>query len=74
MIDINIKSKEFGIEVNKKLIELDIQKKELSEKLGIGNTYLYDILKNNRKAYEIRERIIQIIKEWEGSCTADVNK
>lgn len=53
---------DYGIKVKKRLIELDMSQKELSEKLGISSTNLSLILNGYRKGWKHREKIDYILE------------
>jgi len=59
MIDIN--DKNFGLKIKKLLLELGITQRNLAKQLKITDAYLSDILKGNRKALDIRQRLVFII-------------
>lgn len=69
--DYDIDSDDFGIEVKKKLIELNVSQKIIAEKLGIKPGYLSDILKGNRYAPDKRRRIVSILCELESRCPVE---
>jgi len=58
---IDVNNENFGIEIKKRLIELGITQRNLAKQLKITDAYLSDILKDNRKALDIRQKIIAII-------------
>ena len=62
---LNAEMTNFGIEVRKKLLEINISQTIIAEKLGITNSYLCDILNDNRYAPDIRRKIICILNELE---------
>lgn len=53
---------DFEMEVKRALRENDMTSKELSEKLGISQTYCSDIIRGNRKAEPIKAKIKKILK------------
>ncbi|KEI09316.1 hypothetical protein Z957_05300 [Clostridium sp. K25] len=58
----NINTTSFGVEVKKKLIELDMTQRELSRQIGINENYLTDILRGRRAGTKYREKIIKKLK------------
>lgn len=52
----------FGKEVEKKLIDLDMTKKDLSNELGITQSYLTDVLKGTREGYDIKPKIAKLLE------------
>lgn len=52
----------FGIEVKKKLIELDMTQRELAKKLEMNENYLTDILNGRRSGKKYKSKIIKILK------------
>lgn len=54
-----INTTSFGIEVKKKLIELDMTQREFSKQIGINENYLTDILKGRRAGTKYRSKIIK---------------
>lgn len=57
----NSKSK-FGIEVKKKLIELNMTQRELAKKLEMNENYLTDILNGRRSGKKYKFKIIKILR------------
>lgn len=66
--NLNIDMPNFGLEVKKRLLEIDITQSAIAERLGISRAYLGDILKDNRYAPDIRRKIICILDELESRC------
>ena len=52
----------FGVNVKKRLIEIDITQKELASALGISNTNLNDILSGRKKGWKHRDKIDEVLK------------
>ena len=52
----------FGVEVKKKLIELNMTQRELANLLGANENYLTDILNGRRSGKKYRSQIIKILK------------
>ena len=49
--------------LKEKLLKSKIKTKELAQRLNISVSYLYYILEGKRKAYEIRKKIEEILKD-----------
>jgi transcriptional regulator with XRE-family HTH domain len=54
---------EFGQIVNKKLIELNMTQKELSERIGTSPVYLSMILRGERGGQKYKEEILRILNK-----------
>lgn len=52
----------FGVEVKKKLIELNMTQRELAGLLGANENYLTDILKGRRSGKKYKSKIMGILK------------
>lgn len=52
----------FGVNVKKRLIEIDMTQKELASALGISNTNLNDILSGRKKGWKYRDKIDEVLK------------
>lgn len=52
----------FGVEVKKKLIELNMTQRELAGLLGANENYLTDILKGRRSGKKYKSKIMEILK------------
>ncbi len=57
-----IKLTPFGKEVEKALIDKDMDKGELAKAVGISQAYLTDILKGTRNATERKKQIAEYLK------------
>ena len=53
---------EFEKAVRHALIDKNMQMNELAAQLGISNSYLYDILADNRKAEEMKKKIAAFLE------------
>ncbi|HHY73258.1 MAG TPA: helix-turn-helix domain-containing protein [Bacillus bacterium] len=49
----------FGIQVKKKLIELNMTQRELARDIGVNENYLTDILRGRRSGRKYKDAIIQ---------------
>lgn len=62
-METNYQSKsKFGVEVKKKLIELNMTQRELAGLLGANENYLTDILKGRRSGKKYKPKIMEILK------------
>lgn len=52
----------FGVEVKKKLIELNMTQRELAGLLGANENYLTDILNGRRSGKKYKSKIMEILK------------
>ncbi|MCT4542221.1 MAG: helix-turn-helix transcriptional regulator [Vallitalea sp.] len=55
----------FGIWVKIKLMEQDMEQRELAEKLGVSESYLSDILTGRTKGLKYTDTIISILSKKE---------
>lgn len=62
MKDKNNSKTKFGIEVKKKLVELNMTQRELAKKLQMNENYLTDILSGRRSGKKYKAKIIEILK------------
>lgn len=53
---------EFEKTVRKALIDKDLSIKDLSQKIGISQAYIYDIFKGNRPGSKQKEKIVQVLE------------
>lgn len=53
---------EFEKRVRKALIDKDLSVKDLSQKIGISQAYLYDIFKGARPGDKQKEKIVQVLE------------
>lgn len=58
---------EFGMMVRATLFAKNMHQKELAKLLGISSAYLSDILRDKRKAKNVRVKIIKILDMKEAS-------
>lgn len=54
---------EFGIQVKKKLLELDMTQRRLANEVGIDEKFLSAILRGIRPGYEYREKITNVLEK-----------
>lgn len=52
----------FGIEVKKKLIELNMTQRQLAALVGVNENYLTDILNGRRSGKKYRSKITKILE------------
>lgn len=52
----------YGVKVKKRLIEMDMTQKELSEQVGISEENLSIILSGKRKGWKHRDRINEVLE------------
>jgi len=57
-----IESKNFGIEVKKKLLDIGMQQSELAARIGVSNGFLSEILSGKKEAIDTREKILSVIE------------
>ena len=55
--DLEKKMSDWEKAIRHELLDRDMNLSDLADALGINLTYLYDILKDNRKATEMRQKI-----------------
>jgi len=58
-----LESKNFGVEVKKRLIDIGMKQLELAEKTGVSESYISEVLSGKRKAIDMRRKILSIIEE-----------
>lgn len=51
----------FGVEVKKRLIELDMTQRELAKKIGVNENYLTDILRGRRSGKKYQAAIRSVL-------------
>lgn len=56
-------SKNFGIEVKKRLLDIGMKQTELAEKVGVSESYISEVLSGKRDAIDTRKKILSIIGE-----------
>lgn len=62
----------FGMEVKKRLVELDMTQRELANAIGVNENYLTDILRGRRSGKKYRPAICRLLELdvfrgcWEG--------
>lgn len=64
----DIDSNNFGSDVKKKLIDLEVSQKELAFILEISDGYLSDILRDCRYSPDMRKRIVETLDRLESGC------
>lgn len=60
---IDIYSNNFGKEVKEQLVILKMSQLELASKVGIKQSYMNDILNNNRIGRKVRKKIVEVIEK-----------
>lgn len=60
-----LESKNFGIGVKKRLLDIGMKQAELAEKIGVSESYISEVLSGKRGAFDIRRKIVSIIEETE---------
>lgn len=63
--EIDVNAADFGLQVRKALLELNVPQKEVAKRADIANAYLSDILNNNRYAPDTRRRIVAALIDLE---------
>lgn len=58
-----LESKNFGIEVKKRLLDMGMKQTELAEKIGVSESYISEVLSGKRESLNARKKILSIIKE-----------
>lgn len=58
---ITVESKNFGIEVKKRLLDIGMKQAELAEKMGVSESYISEILSGKRDAFDARKKILSVI-------------
>lgn len=56
---------EFGIKVKKRLLDLNMDQKELASDLGVSESYLADVLRGNKKGLKYVASINHILDHRE---------
>ncbi len=56
-----VESKNFGIEVKKRLLDIGMKQTELAEKIGVSESYISEVLSGKRDAIDTRKKILSII-------------
>ena len=52
---------DFGKEIRKRLIDLDLEAKDLAAMLGYSSSYIGEVLRGTRKAKHIRSQICEAV-------------
>lgn len=52
---------QFGKEVKKRLIDMDMTQRDLAEKLGVSSPYITDILRGTRTSANTQRRICEAV-------------
>lgn len=60
---IDIYSNNFGKEIKEQLVILKMSQLELASKVGIKQSYMNDILNNNRIGHKVRKKIVEVIEK-----------
>jgi len=58
-----LKSKNFGIEVKKRLLDIGMRQIELAGKVGVSEALISEILNGKKKAFNTRKKIVAVIEE-----------
>ncbi len=56
-------SKNFGIEVKKRLLDIGMKQAELAKKMGVSESYISEILSGKREAFDARKKILSVVEE-----------
>ncbi|MFT9496338.1 helix-turn-helix domain-containing protein [Anaerosolibacter sp.] len=51
----------FGIKVKKRLVEMNMEQRELAKALGVSDSYLADVLRGDKKGLKYQDAINEIL-------------
>ncbi len=58
-----MESKDFGMEVKKRFLDIGMKQIELAEKLGVSESYISEVLNGKKNAFETGKKILSIIEK-----------
>ena len=61
MTTVNAEHRAYGEELQKRLVDVEMSRKELAERVGIDPRRISDIIKGIRPFYKIRDKIAEVL-------------